>query len=71
MSDGKQKWNRGLEAEGHYVAGQLVPPGIYREIESGRLVRLEREDHLPASFDGQVACYEAYKPYDLKYMSEH
>lgn len=40
-----------------FVAGQKVPPGIYREISSLREVRLEEEDTLPASLDGRVACY--------------
>jgi hypothetical protein len=41
-----------------YLAGERVPPGVYREISSRREVRLEREDYLPASLDGRVACYQ-------------
>ena len=35
-----------------------MPPGVYREICSRREVRLEREDYLPASLNGCVACYQ-------------
>jgi hypothetical protein len=41
-----------------YLAGERVPPGVYWEISSRREVRLEREDYLPASLDGRVACYQ-------------
>ena len=41
-----------------YLAGERVPPGVYREISSRREVRLEREDYLPASLNGRVACYQ-------------
>ncbi len=39
------------------LAGQRVLPGLYREVETGRLVLMEKEDRLPASLDGRVACY--------------
>ena len=41
-----------------YLAGERVPAGKYRQIEGGREVRLAREDLLPGSLDGRVACYE-------------
>lgn len=41
-----------------FLAGQRVPSGVYRHIESGREVRLDKEDILPASLDGRVACYQ-------------
>ncbi len=41
----------------HYLAGQCVPSGIYRDAETGRVVRLEEHGHLPASLDGRVAVY--------------
>jgi hypothetical protein len=41
-----------------FLAGQRAPSGLYRHIESGREVRLEKEDTLPASLDGRVACYQ-------------
>ena len=40
-----------------YLAGEKVPSGIYKQIGSSREIRLEREDVLPASLDGRVACY--------------
>jgi len=44
-------------AEEFYLAGETVLPGIYRQIGGNREVRIEREDVLPASLDGRVACY--------------
>lgn len=40
-----------------FLAGQQVPAGTYREISTNREVYLEKEDILPASLDGRVACY--------------
>ncbi len=40
-----------------FLAGELVPSGIYKQIGTGREVRLDQEDFLPASLDGRVACY--------------
>jgi hypothetical protein len=40
-----------------YLAGERVPAGTYREVDTGREIRLEREDYLPASLDGRVAAY--------------
>ena len=41
-----------------YLAGERVAPGIYRQIGSTREVCLDREEALPASLDGRVACYQ-------------
>jgi len=41
-----------------YLAGERVPPGVYRQIGTRREICLECEDMLPASLDGRVACYE-------------
>ncbi|MCW3054094.1 MAG: hypothetical protein JWN14_3264 [Chthonomonadales bacterium] len=46
------------EYEVLYLAGERVPPGIYRQIGGSRELRVEQEDLLPASLDGSVACYE-------------
>lgn len=40
-----------------YLAGERVPAGTYREVESGREIRLETEGFLPAILDGRVAAY--------------
>jgi hypothetical protein len=40
-----------------YLAGERVRPGLYRQVGSPREIRLDREDNLPASMDGRVACY--------------
>ncbi len=45
------------EIEALFVAGQRARPGVYRQVESRRIVRLDAEDYLPASLDGHVACY--------------
>lgn len=48
--------NEPLEDE-LYLAGRRTSPGLYRELRTGRVVRLSAEDILPASLDGRVACY--------------
>jgi len=40
-----------------FLAGERVPPGLYRQIGSGRQIHVTSEDYLPASLDGRVACY--------------
>ena len=40
-----------------YLAGERVQPGLYKQVDGDRIVELEREDFLPASLDGQVACF--------------
>jgi hypothetical protein len=41
----------------YYVAGQRVAPGTYLEVESRKVIHVDREDQLPASCDGRVATY--------------
>lgn len=53
-----------------FLAGEKVCAGIYRQIGGEREVRLEREDILPASMDGRVACYTRVNP-DWGQMSRH
>ena len=43
--------------DSYFVAGQRVAPGTYIEVESRRVIHVEREDLLPASCDGRVATY--------------
>jgi hypothetical protein len=40
-----------------FLAGERVRPGTYRQVGGARQVSLEKEDFLPASLDGRVACY--------------
>ena len=40
-----------------YLAGERVPPGLYKEVRSGRRIHLAHDDFLPATLDGRVACY--------------
>ena len=54
-----------------YLAGELVPPGKYREIHCGRILALTTDDVLPASLNGQVACYHRLNKYDLATTSMH
>lgn len=50
-----------IEEHGAHVwqAGDIVPAGIYLRVDdaSFRVVNLEQEDRLPASYDGHVALY--------------
>jgi hypothetical protein len=42
-----------------FRAGQVAPPGVYQEVDGRRrTVVLDRSDYLPASLNGQVACYQ-------------
>jgi hypothetical protein len=50
--------NRMLEDSSVFVAGQVVPPGVYRQINSRREVQLNEQGILPATCDGRVAVYE-------------
>ena len=45
-----------------YLAGQKVPAGRYSQIGAHRVVILDRDDLLPGSLDGRVACYEQVFP---------
>jgi hypothetical protein len=40
-----------------YHAGETVPAGSYRNVETGRTIHLEQVGELPPSFDGHVAGY--------------
>lgn len=44
-----------------FLAGERVPPGLYRQIGSGRELCFDEESSLPASLDGRVACYVAVR----------
>ena len=52
-------WNKfdDPSSEELFLAGEKVLPGTYRQIGGGREIRIEKEDFLPASLDGRVACY--------------
>lgn len=52
-------WQRSEQdgVEELFLAGERVLPGLYRQVGGNREVRFENEDILPASLDGQVACY--------------
>lgn len=45
-----------------FLAGEYVSPGVYQEVSNGREILLDREDYLPASLDGKVACYRRMQP---------
>ena len=45
-----------------FLAGRIAPPGLYRLVGSQRQVRLECDDVLPATCDGQVGVYERQEP---------
>src|SRR5690242_5848067 len=47
----------GQYADELYVAGEIVPAGVYRRVGTDVLLRLDRSDRLPATLDGRVACY--------------
>ncbi|GAB4456192.1 MAG: hypothetical protein OHK0029_13740 [Armatimonadaceae bacterium] len=47
---------RTIEANSWKV-GMVAPPGRYFDVDTGREVILDREDHLPATCDGRVAHY--------------
>ncbi len=52
-------WQRPDEVQNKelFLAGERVRPGRYREVGTGRELHLDKEDILPASLDGRVACY--------------
>jgi len=58
----RQKFAYDATHEDLFLAGETVRPGVYRQIGGDREVRLEREDVLPASLDGRVACYMRVNP---------
>ena len=49
---------RMFEDSSLFVAGQVAPPGVYRQINSRRQVRLNEQGILPVTCDGRVAVYE-------------
>ncbi len=40
-----------------YRAGERVPPGLYKQVDSSHQVRLETADVLPAGMDGHATVY--------------
>jgi len=46
-----------------FPAGDRVQPGLYKPVDSTRVVELEFEDFVPARLDGQIA----YSVRDLRY----
>lgn len=40
-----------------YLAGEHVPSGLYRDVDTRREVLLEYDGRLPASLDGRIAAY--------------
>ena len=40
-----------------YLAGEHVPSGRYRDIDTRREVELTEDDRLPTSLDGRIAAY--------------
>ena len=41
-----------------FLAGERAQAGLYRSVVTQREILLERDDSLPATCDGQVACYK-------------
>ena len=58
----RHKFAHDATHEDLFLAGEKVRPGVYRQIGGDREVKLEREDFLPASLDGRVACYMRVTP---------
>jgi len=57
-NEGRNPWREwDPRLGGLYSSGERVPPGAYREVESGREVRLESNDILPACLDGRAGRY--------------
>ena len=55
-----------------WKAGEIVPAGTYMRIDqqSSRLVTLDGEGPLPATFDGHVAYYRALPKIDIKHIEQ-
>jgi hypothetical protein len=51
------RWEPGYGTRELHDAGERVAAGVYRDVRTGREIRLEAEDRLPGSLDGRVACY--------------
>ena len=41
----------------YFLAGRQAPAWVYREMQTGRDLRMEEEGVLPATCDGHVAVY--------------
>ena len=41
----------------YFLAGHPAPAGVYREMQTGREIRLEEGAILPATCDGHVGVY--------------
>ena len=52
-----------------FLAGERVPAGSYRRLDANVSIRLEREDYLPASLDGHVACYVLIVPMEHGHLA--
>ncbi len=46
-----------------FYAGQLVSPGTYQQLETHRIIQLDKTDYLPGSLDGRVATYALISSY--------
>jgi hypothetical protein len=44
------------------LPGELAKSGTYRELNSGRIIVLDKDELLPSSLDGRVACYIRIPP---------
>jgi len=44
-------------AQSFYLAGERVPPGVYKQVDSGHQICLETEDFLPGGMDGHATAY--------------
>jgi len=44
-----------------FLAGEHVPSGLYRDVESGPEVQLEKDGRLSASLDGRIAAYVSFE----------
>ena len=62
--------NKDEHGDNLYLAGEKVPPGRYKQVESGRIIFLEEEDYLPASLDGRIACYLAIRHVSKRQVEE-
>ncbi|MBC7527528.1 MAG: hypothetical protein H7308_08245 [Chthonomonadaceae bacterium] len=72
MWEYEQMWTQNeseFPGEELFLAGERVKAGTYRQIGGSREVRLEREDVLPASLDGRVACYLRVYPWGQALMT--
>lgn len=52
----RSSWKNCPEIE-QYLVGERAPAGVYRDVETNRQLRLEREAELPLSLDGRAVIY--------------